>query len=160
MRISFKALAITSLLALPASASAGVYGDDLGKCLVSASTEADKMVLVKWMFSAMAANPVLAPLATVSPETRKTYDQDMAKLAQRLILEDCRDKAVIALKNEGPAIFGTSFQILGTAAGQSIMEDPRTLSAGAAFAGYLDNAKIQAFAREAGTPLQAAAPAK
>ena len=53
MRALFR-FAFGCLLAFQvAPAWAGVYADDLSRCLVGKSTDADKIVLMKWFFSAL-----------------------------------------------------------------------------------------------------------
>ena len=42
------------LCAQPASVQAGVYSDDLAKCLVNKTTQKDQTDLLRWMFSAVA----------------------------------------------------------------------------------------------------------
>ena len=56
------------------SASAGVYTDTLGKCLVDNTTTEDRTMLVRWLFTAASAHPAISSLSTVSaaetPPTR------------------------------------------------------------------------------------------
>jgi len=42
------------------SASAGVYADDLGKCLVASTTKDDRSNLIRWLFVAAAHHHEIA----------------------------------------------------------------------------------------------------
>ena len=50
------------LFATAPSALAGPYADALGKCLVGATTAAEKTTLVRWMFSIMSLHQMFKPV--------------------------------------------------------------------------------------------------
>jgi hypothetical protein len=66
------------LAALSASAPsvAGVYTDELAKCLVESTTARDRTTLVRWMFGAATAHPDVASIAKAAPA-----QMEKAKLA-------------------------------------------------------------------------------
>jgi hypothetical protein len=136
-----------SLLALglcTGPAHAGVYGDDLGKCLVESSSEQDKQQLVQWIFFAIALNPDIAPYATITHEQRTAADKGMARLFEKLVGETCAKQASAALKYEGPNAFGVSFELLGRVAGQEIFASPEVAAGTAKFTEQLDIPALQA----------------
>lgn len=137
---------LTSLLALAlcGPAHAGVYGDDLGKCLVESSSEQDKQQLVQWIFFAIALNPDIAPYATIHPEQRTAANKDMARLFEKLVGETCAKQASAALKYEGASAFGDSFELLGRVAGQQIFASPEVAAGTAKFTEQLDIPALQA----------------
>ena len=150
-----KAIGI-SLLALglcAGPARAGVYGDDLGKCLVESSSAQDKQQLVQWIFFAIALNPDIAPYASIAPEQRAAADKGMARLFEKLVGDTCAKQASAALKYEGPAAFANSFELLGQVAGRELFASPQVAAGTAAFAAQLDIPALQA---KLGLPPQAA----
>ena len=132
-----------ALLFLAPAANAGVYGDALGKCLVSSSSDQDKQELMEWIFSAISLHPPISPYADISPEKREAIDRNMAKLVERLVGDTCRKEAAEALKYEGPEAFGLAFQLLGQVAGQQIYASPAVSVGAARFHQYLDLEALQ-----------------
>src|SRR5690348_9773307 len=94
-------------------AQAGVYTDDLSKCLVKSSNRADRSVLVQWIFSGLSLHPAVQPFVSITEEQRDAFNEKAAALLSRLLVDDCRKEAIVALKYEGTAAFDASFQVLG-----------------------------------------------
>jgi hypothetical protein len=139
-------IALTSLIAIgwAVSASAGPYGDDLSKCLVAKTTEADRVTFVQWMFSALSLHPAVKPMATVSPEQLDNANKRTAELFTNLLTESCRDEVRAALKYEGNTAFQSSFQVLGQIAGRELLASPDVAAAMAGLEKYFDKEKFQA----------------
>ena len=125
-------------------AHAGVYGDDLGKCLVESSSAQDKQQLMQWIFFAIALNPGITPYATITPEQRASADKGMARLFEKLVGDTCAKQASAALKYEGPSAFGDSFELLGQVAGRELFASPEVAAGTAAFTQQLDIPALQA----------------
>jgi len=106
------------------SAKAGVYTDDLSKCLVKSTSTNDRVLLVRWMFAMLALHPAVQPLSSVTAAQRDDASKTAAGLFARLLTADCRKEAVNALKYEGVAAIGASFQVLGQVASRDLMTDP------------------------------------
>ncbi len=137
-------MAVVSLvLFLPASAIAGLYSDELAKCLVKSTTDADKNSLVKWMFAAAALHPAVKSIASVSDAERDDLNKNAAKLFERLITESCKTETQEAVKYEGPNTLQTSFEVLGQVAGRGLFADPAVARSLADFASYLDKKKLE-----------------
>lgn len=83
------ALALLALLG-STSAQAGPYADDLAKCLVRSTGDADKRVLVKWIFATVALHPDVADIAAVSPAQRTELTRGTARIFETLITSSCR----------------------------------------------------------------------
>lgn len=135
------ALATGSLA--PAVAVAGPYADELAKCLVKSTTEADKNSLVKWMFAAAALHPAVKPIASVSDEQRDELNRGAARLFERLVAESCRAETQEALKNEGPSTVQAGFQVLGQVAARGLLSDPGVARGLADLGKYLDKKKME-----------------
>jgi hypothetical protein len=116
------ALGVLSAVCGP-GARAGVYSDDLTKCLVQSSSSADHTVLVQWMFAALSLHPAVQPMSSVTPQQRDEANKKVEALFSRLLTHDCHTQAVNALKYEGTSAVGTSFRVLGQVAARDLMSD-------------------------------------
>jgi hypothetical protein len=134
------------------SASAGIYTDDLTRCMVSATSVGDKTDLVVWVFAALAIHPAVKQYANIAPDARERIDTNIANLIERLLTKDCRSQAVAALKYEGEGAMNGSFEVLGKVATQELMTSPAVGTAIGSYASKIDNAKIAALYAEAGLP--------
>jgi hypothetical protein len=132
-------------------ASAGIFTDDLSRCLVRSSTETDRSELVTWLFFAESLNPQVKNFTTVSEKQRDESNKVIASLFERLLLQDCRTETVAALKNEGGGVIEASFSVLGTAAGRELVSDPKVGAEIGKIGTYLDKEKWTALRKEAGT---------
>jgi hypothetical protein len=141
-RITAISLLAVALIWSPSS-HAGVYGDSLGKCLVSTSTDQDKHKLVQWVFAAIALNPSVSSYVNLPVENRTEIDKNMAGLFEKLLGDTCKAEASEALKYEGTSSFGVAFQLLGTVAGQQIFAAPEVAKGSEGFLKYLDTDGLQ-----------------
>jgi hypothetical protein len=145
-------MAMALTMVAGSSAWAGAYTDDLGKCLVRSSSEADRTVLMQWMFSALSANPAVSSLASISEAQREAFNKAAADLLERLVLRDCRQTATEAVKYEGPKALEASFSVLGEVAARGLMADPKAAAELQKLGGHLDHEAWAAFGKEAGMP--------
>lgn len=146
-------IALVAVLALQgAPAVAGVFTDDLSKCLVSKSTDADKLMLARWIFSAISANNAIKDLTTVTPEQREASHKKAAALLDKLLTSDCRAEAVQAAKYEGAEAVGTSFGTLGEVAMKSLLNNSAVNHEMESAEKYFDLSKWKAIFEEAGVP--------
>jgi hypothetical protein len=150
------AFIFAALLAFHDSAWAGVFTDDLSKCLVSKSTDADKLMLARWVFVGITANKSIKDLATVTPEQRENSHKQAAALLDKLLTTDCRPEAVQAAKYEGGDAIETSFGTLGEVAMRALVNDPAVNQQFEYPAKYFDLSRWQAIFDEAGIPWKAA----
>lgn len=143
-------LAAASMAAPVSAAHAGVYGDDLSKCLVQSATPADQQALIVWFFAAIGAHPSVSSFVTLTDAQRAESNKRGAQLFMRLTTADCRAQSVAVLKYEGAAAFGQSFNILGQVAVRGIMNAPEVAREMESFATYADAKKFEQLATEAG----------
>jgi hypothetical protein len=134
-------LAFAALAALPAHA--GVYSDDLGKCMVSSSSAQQKQQLVQWIFFAISLNPSIKPYANITPAQRDAANKDIAGLFEKLLGDTCNKEAREAIKYEGVAAFGESFRLFGQVAGQEIFASPEVSAGAAEYTKHLDVEGLQ-----------------
>lgn len=158
MKHNLLATSVAALaLAAAGAASAGVYSDDLGKCMVRSTSEADKTLLIRWVFAALSADPSVKSMATVTPQERSALTRGFAALIERILEKDCRPEAVAALKYEGAGVVETSFAILGEVAMRGLTNGPAFQNIGKEIGEDLDKDKAAALFKEAGVGTSAAA---
>lgn len=109
----FAAAAFAISLGAAGAAQAGIYGDDLSKCLVRSSTPADQTTFVAWAFGAMSAHPAVRQYSNFTDAQRTELSKTVGKLFERLLTVDCHAETVAALKYEGAQGMEQSFSILG-----------------------------------------------
>ena len=114
----------TILVALNMPAHAGLYADDLSRCLVDKTTVADKSALVRWVVATTTLHPAVQSLATVSEEERTRANRDTGRLFDRLLTESCREQTRLAMKYEGAGALQSGFQTLGQVAMAELFADP------------------------------------
>jgi hypothetical protein len=148
-------LGVAALLAGASPAQASVFGDELSKCLVQKTTEADKTVFIKWVFAAMSAHPEVESMSRLTPEQRKLLTRDAGQLMGRLMTVDCRSETVAAIKADGMSVLETSFGLLGEVAMRSFMTDPKVEAGMADLTTGLDAEALADVIREAGVKVPA-----
>ena len=144
------ALAVLALSSAPAFA--GVYADDLTKCLVKNTSADDQLALVRWSFAMMALHPAIKDMANIPPAARDQMNKQAIDITERLITVDCRAETVDALKYEGPGIFRTSFEVLGQVAFRGLTNEPQVSQGFVDWAKGFNLEKIIALGKEAGLP--------
>src|SRR3954465_8904754 len=111
-------LAFLLLLSIPAVLHAGPYSDDMGRCLVSATSAKDKTDLVRWIFANAALHPDVGNISAVTPKEREAINRMAGGLVERLLTDTCRKQTQEALRYEGQIALQLSFQVLGQVAMQ------------------------------------------
>ena len=150
MRALFR-FAFGCLLAFQvAPAWAGVYADDLSRCLVGKSTDADKIVLMKWFFSALSGAPAAKGMVSITPQQQEAADRNVADLFIRMLTVTCRSETVNAMKYEGESALTSAFGVFGEAAVRSLTSDPTVAADLGRFSQYMDKSKLEALGKEAG----------
>lgn len=140
-----RAWAIIGLLAAAGGpAAAGVYSDELGRCLVDSTTPADRIEMIRWMAFAFATHPDLSATVTVDEAARQGTDRYVGELFTDLLVARCREQSVEALRYEGQAAIGSAFQVLGAVASGDLMGNPDVQGSLTGFMGYADMAGIEA----------------
>jgi hypothetical protein len=143
--------ALAFVLAVSSRASAGPYGDSLGKCLVEATTAAEKATLVRWMFATMALHPDVQSISAATPEQRTALTKQTAELFQRLLTETCRTQAREAVRYEGASTLQSSFSLLGQVAVRELFANPKVAAGLAELSKYVDEKKLKELAAPAAT---------
>lgn len=141
-----KSIVIITFVALAgvfsASANAGVYGDDMAKCLVRSTTSHDRSELVKWIFAAAASNPEVKSMVSVTERQRTKLNKSIARLFERLLTDSCRKETQAAYKYEGKGTISSSFNLLGQVAGRELFSDPNVSKSVSGLTQYIDKKKM------------------
>lgn len=149
MKLWVHALGAILLASAAAPASAGVFSDDLARCLVSKTTAEDKTELARWVFAAVAQGDAVKDMIRVTPEQMQKHNRVFAQLMERLLTVDCRSAAVSAIRNEGDDAIESSFGVLGESAFNVLMSDPKVDEAMSGLAEVIDSAKFEELEKEA-----------
>lgn len=149
VRIAAAATAL-ALLAQASAAQAGVYTDDLSKCLVKASSAEDRSDMVLWIYAATSLHPNVKPYSKVTEAQHEAVTKKAAALTQRLLTVDCRKETVEAIRYEGASTMEAAFGVLGQVAMADLMTDQQVAQGMAKMGTYLDNEKLEALGKEAG----------
>lgn len=153
-----KVLLFLALISMAATAWAGPFTDEMSKCLVRSTSEADKTLLIKWIFAAMATHPDVKSLSGVTPEMGEQLNKETGKLVMRLLTQSCKTETRQAVEFEGEDTFKASFGVLGQVAMQGLMANGEVSNYFSSFEKYLDAQKLQhALGKNQNTP---AAPVK
>lgn len=135
-------------MSLTGPVEAGVYADDMSRCLVEKTTKEDRIALVRWMFSAAASHPAVATISRITPEQMEASNKAIGGLFMKLMTETCREQTTKALKYEGPATIQLSFQVLGQVAGAELFASPDVVKAMSGLEKYADGKKLEALTKE------------
>lgn len=141
-RIAAAAALVLSAAAMN-TAYAGIYTDDLSKCLVRSTTDQQKSILVEWVFAIAALHPVVKPLSMVSETQRDSLNKSVANLFTVLLTDSCRKETQDAVKYEGSGAIQSSFSVLGQVAMTNLFSDPGVAAGMGGFTKYLDQAKFK-----------------
>jgi hypothetical protein len=125
------------------SATAGPYSDEMAKCLVTSTSEADKNFLVKWIFAAASLHPAVKSISSISDSQRNELNVKTAKLFERLLTESCKAQVQQAVKYEGPSTIEAAFQVLGQVAGRGLFSDPDVAGYVAELGKHVDPKKME-----------------
>jgi hypothetical protein len=132
-----------SLATVSVPALAGTYADEMGRCLVKATSPADRTALVRWLFAAGAMHPEVVSIVSVSAPQREELNRAIARLLERLLTESCRTQTQDAIKYEGRGAFEAAFQVLGQVAGRELFSHPTVANSMGEVDRYLDKKKLE-----------------
>lgn len=134
---------VAALLLFSSAASAGPYSDDLSRCLVDSSTTADKIGLVKWVFTAISLHPAVKSIGSVTQEEFDAASQEAAATITRMMTKTCREQTANALRYEGEAAISESFGVFGSVAARELFSNPAVAAGIGGLKKYLDAAELK-----------------
>ena len=119
-------------------ALAGQYSDRFANCLMQKTTERDKIVLVRWVFSVIAQHSALSTEFQISSDKVRNHEIAVADYMQYILGSVCFQETKDVLNYEGVDAFGEAFELLGELAMLSLMDDQRVNEAFENWIKYLD----------------------
>ena len=112
------------LLGTVQMANASPSVDQLSDCLLKATTATDKTTVLQWTFVALSTHPDLQIFSQVTEAQKNQLDQKFAQVVQRVIVEQCAVQTKAVIQTDGLQAVGDSFQELGRATGEEIIQNP------------------------------------
>ena len=122
-------LSLIIFFVLQTNSFSGEYLNKFANCLMQNTTERDKVVLVRWMFSAVAQHSALESEFNISAEKSTNHEIAIADYMQYILGSICLEEAKNVLNYEGEEAFTKSFEYLGELAMMSLIDDPNVNNA-------------------------------
>lgn len=146
MRKSFARFLVATLASvlMISPAIAGPFADALGTCLSDNTTGKERKDMARWIYVGMSAHPDMQPLSKVTDANREELDRMVATIFTRLVTENCRAQAKLAVDKEGSASFQTAFGAMGKLAMQELMTNQEVNASFMRYTKYMDSNKINA----------------
>jgi hypothetical protein len=141
-------ISATTFVAYSDSSIAGPFTDDMARCLVRATSESDRVDLVRWIVATIAIHPGVKGMTGISANRRSSETKHAANLVEELLTVRCRNESKDAVQFEGESAFEAAFSILGEVAMKSLMSDPTVVAEMAKLGEYLDEAKLISIFKE------------
>ena len=134
----FAALALVATAVPQGPAVAGAYAQQVGKCMNDSFSSEERATIVRWIFSIMAAHPIVEPLTSVSEKQVDQLNREVAASVNRTLGGPCSKQAADMISYEGANGFVEAFSLVGQFATVSLMSDPKVSARSAGFGNYLD----------------------
>jgi len=135
-------LACALTLAAPLAVAEPI--EDLARCYVEKATEADQLVLARWMFASLAQHPLASKYATVSQADLDAVTAEAAGIMQRMVTTDCVEPARKAATAQGLGTVSQALQVLGQVASRVLLTDEKVGRSMNAVNTHMDEDKILA----------------
>lgn len=142
------AMAAFASFLVPAAAQAQAR-DPFGECLRARTSRADRDVLVRWVFAAVAQGAAVRDMVKVDEGRRVQASQQAGQLITRLVTRDCRAQAMDRMKSD-PGALQNSFTALGRVALMDLAQDPNVVGTLAGVLQYTDMGSITMMLMEGG----------
>lgn len=136
------ALFFALLLVCSNHAFAGEKSEQLSKCLVESTTQADRTALIRWIFGAVTQHPAVSDMTKLDPKEWQNISKNAAGVFQKLIADKCASQSREALLTDGMEGYKSAFATLGQTAMTGLMDDPSVNKSIADLDKYLDPEKL------------------
>lgn len=124
------------------NSQAGPFTDKLSICLVENTSIADKRVLIKWVFGAMASHPDVQKFSSIPESSTLQTNKKTAALFMDLLTIRCGQEAKEATKYEGDSAIEASFGVLGEVAMSELTGHPNVTQYMMGFTQYLNEKRL------------------
>ena len=127
------------------SSLAGQYSDKFANCLMQKTTERDKIVLVRWAFSALAHHSALKDEFNIPKSKFTKHEIAVADYVQYILGTVCFKETKNVLKYEGDEAFLKGFELLGEIAFLSLTNETAVAEALENYVIHIDPEFIKRF---------------
>lgn len=136
-------LLAATTIATYSSARADEHSDNLAKCLVNATTPADQVVFMKWMFATLALHPAVSSMANISDKEREDANRETGALFTAMLAEKCPSQVRDVVMFDGPQAIESAFEVFGRSAMMGLMANDKVAAGLQDFSKYIDEKKLQ-----------------
>ena len=136
-------LMLVLIVGLSGAPEAGPLTDEMSKCLVTNTSEADKTLFIQWLYAAISSHPDVKSLSNISPEVGENINRRAAELLLELLTVKCKAETEQAIEFEGKSSYRTSFGLLGRVSIQELLEHPQVAQYLASLNSYFDAEKLK-----------------
>jgi hypothetical protein len=141
-KLPFRFIACALALGSPAAIAEPI--EDLARCYVEKATEADQLVLARWMFAALAQHGAVTKYAKVAEADLEAVTVEAAGVMQRLVTADCVEQARAAAAAQGLGAVSQALQVLGQVASRVLLTDQAVGRSLNAVNAHIDEKKVLA----------------
>ena len=127
------------------SSLAGQYSDKFANCLMQKTTDRDKIVLVRWAFSALAHHSALRDEFNIPKSKFTKHEIAVADYVQYILGTVCFKETKNVLKYEGDEAFLKGFELLGEIAFLSLTNETAVAEALENYVIHIDPEFIKKF---------------
>ncbi|MEM6624255.1 MAG: hypothetical protein AAF674_18690 [Pseudomonadota bacterium] len=103
---------------------AGLFEDDLKRCIVDNATPEDNLALVRWVLIALSHHEGARDIVSLAPGASEITAKGYADVFNRLMLLDCREELQKAVQMEGQQALRAATRFFGSTAVRSLFTDP------------------------------------
>ena len=127
------------------SSLAGQYSDKFANCLMQKTTDRDKIVLVRWAFSALAHHSALRDEFNIPKSKFTKHEIAVADYVQYILGTVCFKETKNVLRYEGDEAFLKGFELLGEIAFLSLTNETAVAEALENYVIHIDPEFIKRF---------------
>ena len=124
---------------------AGQYSDKFANCLMQKTTDRDKIVLVRWAFSALAHHSALRDELNIPKSKFTKHEIAVADYVQYILGTVCFKETKNVLRYEGDEAFLKGFELLGEIAFLSLTNETAVAEALENYVIHIDPEFIKRF---------------
>lgn len=128
--------------ATTAPALSGEYANALSQCLTANTTESDKGIMARWVYSTLSQHPSINSMSALTSDATTRANRDMAQLVETFVYSKCKTQVKNTLQNEGPKAIEDSIRVYAQTTGQEILKDPSISNSVTNLAQQLDLMKL------------------
>lgn len=123
-------------------AYSGEYANALSQCLTANTTEEDKGIMARWVYSTLSQHPSISSMSTITQEASLAANREMAQLIETFMYSKCKAQVKSAVQNEGPKAIELSIRTYAETTGEDILRDPSITNNVTNLAKHMDLMKL------------------